>query len=200
MIKRSSFVKVVYKGQVVKVNVNSEKQRCTKCHKNQFLIEFYLRDKTSGKRQSTCRTCSLKNSGVLSLGLRRVHIHLLEYKKRRCRVCKLIKNLETDFYKLSKNKTGFGIICIPCELEKARKTHAKRVRARPEKVKTIKYTFEGQVFYTRKALAEYVEEKYKILKDTFLHRIIKGHSLEDSILSTSLFQSKFSGRKRKQIN
>lgn len=90
-----------------------KEKTCNKCFKKQPIEEFYIKDKSTGRRNLYCRDCQMKRGGVIEIGKQRFANIIEDKGFRRCSVCKEIKPL-SKFKKHKAQKNGISNTCYEC--------------------------------------------------------------------------------------
>lgn len=195
----------------------TETKRCKCCAKELPLTEFYYKDKSRKRRDTTCRDCRLKAAGILNIGKLRFERALLEKKFRRCSVCKQILPL-TEFYKNRTSHGGYSNNCKQCSVELTRtyrqrqslaisKYHLRQyglkkgIRDFTDEIykslydeilakRTERYFVDGKGFITVTDFADYILKIYGIPLTTTKKRLSEGYTTEDCKLSKAVARSK----------
>jgi hypothetical protein len=198
--------------------VYKDKFTCVKCSKELPIQEFYVSDINTGRRKKSCRDCQMKAANVIEIGKLRFSAKILDKGFRRCSVCKDIKPL--DAFKKNKNQhKGISNNCYDCAnklhkefvdkqteeiglfyikqyaisnygnknlTEKDIETYRQEII----KKRSFKYFLDGNSFVNVTDFANYIQNKYGILKATVLNRIHQGYSEQDCIISEGEARSK----------
>lgn len=103
--------------KALRANIYIEKYkggiRCRCCAFLQKKEEFYIKDKETGRRNTKCRDCCLKDGGTIEIGKRRLSKILFDKNIRVCSICKTPKSL-TEFPKKAGSKGGISNSCLIC--------------------------------------------------------------------------------------
>ncbi len=97
----------------MKTYTYGESFMCKKCGEEQPIKEFYLVDKDTGRRSTSCRNCKIKMAGCIEVGKYRYAVKLFHKGFRRCLECKITKPL-TDFCKNKSSFGGYSNTCRDC--------------------------------------------------------------------------------------
>jgi hypothetical protein len=189
---------------------------CKKCNKSQPILEFYVQDKLTGRRATTCRDCQLKAAGVVEVGRLRFAKKILEKGFRRCSVCKNTKPINA-FCKSKKRYKGYSNNCYECTSTHLRKYQKeqrekisdfyvkqygkykgiteftdkiiKKLRNEIIKKRLPVYFVDGKEFVTVLSFAKYIKAEYNLPITMTLKRIGKGKTEEECKLSENQMRS-----------
>lgn len=187
-----------------------KKIRCKKCGKEHSVVEYWLKDKKTGRRDSTCRDCRMKLAGVIEIGKSRFAMKLFGKGFRRCTACKTILPL-TDFSRLRGAFGGINNTCKSCSFrlhkEFQDRQHAaisdwyvrnraiergitdpsaaqlEEIRLEVIEERAPKYFIDGKEFVSQAAFARYIHEQYGIEVSTTEKRLSQGKTLEECKIS-----------------
>jgi len=216
------------KDVVKKQYTYGESKRCKNCGKEQPICEFYVKDKSTGRRSNKCRDCEIKAAGVVEIGRNRFAKKILKKKFRKCSICKNIMPI-FDFIP-SKNKYDYGFThtCKECNHKLHKefinkqwvkvgdficRQYAKRVyginkldadgyakiRAEILKKREAKYFLDDQEFVTLESFAKYVQEGYGLPYFRTVKRIQSGYSEIECTIPEKEIRSLKSGTNKGKI-
>lgn len=194
-----------------------EKFTCVKCGYEQPIQEFYVADKKTGRRKTSCRDCQMRAEGIVEIGKFRFSKKIFEKGFRRCSICKDTKPI-TEYYQKENAFGGRSHSCKNCNYQLTQKFiksqkeeiglfHVKQYGKRnygivefDENIITKlkneiienqkpKYFVDGKSFVTIKEFARYIENKYGLPIGTTEKRISAGRTEEQCKLTESQMRS-----------
>jgi len=202
---------------------------CKACNITKDAINFYIKDKNSGRRSGKCKLCEAKQAGIKNIGKLSVSKEHLDNGKRKCCDCKIVKPI-TDFVKNKSVKSGHSSVCYDCSKErvyKYRRNSNKELGShylkrfaisnygvRHEDVtdelleiaklhiqakRSLKLNLDGLEFSTMQQFATYVNKKYGISEHCVKKRLDTGHTESDCTIPEFDFRSQFSCKSRGKV-
>jgi len=207
--KLSGYQIIIRKNQ--RVYIYDKAVICNQCHHKLDVNEFYIKDRATGRRNSKCRDCQMRNDGVVEIGKTRFAKNIAEKGFRRCSICKEIKSLSLDFPKNKSDYKGISNNCKSCGfklhkafisnqretlgdsyvkeygklrgIKKFTKKIMQSLRDEIEESRKPKYFIDGKEFVTCMDLARYILDVYKHEIGTTEKRINAGYTEEECKLS-----------------
>ena len=194
---------------------------CNKCNISQDKIEYYCKNKKTGRLSNKCRTCEAVYHGVVFIGKNKFHRELREQGLIKCSDCQEIQPLK--FYNINNSVTfKYSQICKVCCLVR----HKKYTTEASEKLTTSflkqylksnynlnvkdatpelldiarleiqikrepKYFLDGKSFATLRDFAIYVRDNYSMGIHSTEARIRAGHTERQCTVSESKHRSEF---------
>jgi len=159
--------------------------QCKRCTTVLPITEFYVANKETGRRHTTCRDCKLKAAGVLEVGKLRFAKKILTKGFRRCSICKNIQPI-INFCNSKYGSYGKSNTCRACSYTMSREfiiKHKSNLKPEP------KYFFNDLKFFTKESFANYIAAEYNLKPDTVLKRIKAGYSNDKLVLTTGSARS-----------
>lgn len=202
---------------------------CNKCNISQDEIEFYCKDRKTGRLSNKCRTCEAKEHGIIFIGKNKFHKELREQGLIKCSDCKAIqprKNYHTN----NTAMYGYSQVCKSCCLSRHRKYVADAKEnltpaflkqhlklkynlnikdATPELLDIAKYEIlikrepkyflDGKSFTTLREFAIYVQNAYGMGIHSTEARIRFGHTEKQCTVSEHDHRSEFTSMSKGKV-
>ena len=202
---------------------------CYKCNISQCEIEYYCKNKKTGRLSNKCRTCEAVEHGILFPGKLKYLSDLLEDGKMFCSDCKQVKPLSEYYVNIEKAKTRKQI-CKTCNNIRLKpyvadgkknlsthylKQYLKSIYnlnvkdATPELLdiarleiqikREPKYFLDGKSFATLRDFAIYVRDNYNMGIHSTEARIRSGHTERQCTVSEYEHRSEFTSKSKGKV-
>ena len=202
---------------------------CNECNISQDEIEFYVKDRKTGRLSNKCRTCEAIKHGIIFIGKNKYHKDLRENGLIKCSDCQEVKTME-NYHTSNTKQFGYSQVCKKCCLirhrrymevakEKLTPSYLKQYlklhygidikNITPElleiaeleiKIKREpKYFLDGKSFITLRDFAVYVMDNYNIGIHSTEARIRAGHTEKQCTVSEHEHRSEFTSKSKGKV-
>ena len=93
---------------------------CNECNISQDEIEFYVKDRKTGRLSNKCRTCEAIKHGIIFIGKNKYHKDLRENGLIKCSDCQEVKTME-NYHTSNTKQFGYSQVCKKCCLIRHRR-------------------------------------------------------------------------------